>query len=110
MYVEYKDKGLEIVAFPCNQFLFQEPGSNQEIEKFAREKKGATFMLMSKIKVNGAETHPVYQFLRGKTNVAKIDWNFAKFLVSKDGKTIQHYSSGKNPWQLKEDIDSMLSE
>ena len=75
---KYHEQGLEIVAFPCNQFLHQEPGTNEEIEDFARNKKKAEFMLMSKINVNGPETHPVYRWLKFSSDKETIDWNFAK--------------------------------
>ena len=77
VYDKYHEQGLEIVAFPCNQFLNQEPGTNEEIETFARGK-GAKYHLMEKIMVNGPETHEVYRYLKANTDQEQIDWNFAK--------------------------------
>lgn len=78
LYEKYHEEGLEIVAFPCNQFLHQEPGTNQEIEKFARERKKAKFILMSKTEVNGPNMHNVYRYLKSRSDGEVIDWNFAK--------------------------------
>ena len=90
IYNQYSDQGLQILAFPCNQFGNQEPGSPQDIEDFARGKYGVQFPIFEKIDVNGKKTHPIYAYLRNnsqlydakKKTAKEIPWNFAKFLVN----------------------------
>eukprot|EP00050_Salpingoeca_kvevrii_P015684 m.49081 g.49081 ORF g.49081 m.49081 type:complete len:110 (-) comp6459_c0_seq2:4111-4440(-) len=108
MYQQYGPQGFEILAFPCNQFLWQEPGTHEEIEEFARGKYGATFPLFEKIEVNGRGTHEVYKFLKAKTDVAKIDWNFAKFVIDKQG-NVRHHSSAKYPTDIEGELKTLLS-
>lgn len=95
VYEKYHSQGFEIVGFPANNFGGQEPGTNKEIEKFCRLKKGAKFPMMSKISVKGKDQHPLYQYLTAKTS--QIGWNFEKILVSKDGQIIQKYPSKIEP-------------
>ena len=98
MYEELETEGLQILAFPCNQFMSQEPGTNEEIKAYAQDKFKARFPLFSKIDVNGDETHEVYKYLRrnselwneDKQTMQQIPWNFSKFLVDSDGK-VQGY-------------------
>ena len=93
LYQEYADQGLEILAFPCNQFMGQEPGTNEEIKEFVTSHYGVNFQLFSKVDVNGPHTHEVYRFLRRnsplydkkKDQVQNIPWNFTKFLVDSEG-------------------------
>ena len=91
-YAKYKDEGLVILGFPANNFAWQEPGSDQEIEQFCTKNYGVEFPMFSKISVKGKDQHPLYQFLtqKEKNGVldAKMKWNFQKFLVGKDGKLI----------------------
>ena len=91
-YTKYKDEGLVILGFPANNFAWQEPGSDQEIEQFCTKNYGVDFPMFSKISVKGKDQHPLYQFLtqKEKNGVldAKMKWNFQKFLVGKDGKLI----------------------
>jgi len=109
IYDRYQSEGFEVLAFPCNQFLYQEPGSAESILGFAG-KCNAHFMMMSKVSVNGPETHPVYRFLKTSTDREQIDWNFAKYLVSRSGTTIRHYKSAVNPDDMVADIEQMLKE
>ena len=91
-YAKYKDEGLVVLGFPANNFAWQEPGSDQEIEQFCTKNYGVDFPMFSKISVKGKDQHPLYQFLtqKEKNGVldAKMKWNFQKFLVGKDGKLI----------------------
>ena len=105
---KYGDKGFTIVAFPCNQFGFQEPGTNEEIKAFAAAR-DFTGVLMDKINVNGSKASPVFQYLKvasGDTSI--ISWNFAKFLVSKDGTEVQRYGPRTNPTELIPQIEELL--
>ena len=95
IYKKYKDKGFEILGFPCNQFALQEPGSNEEIKKFCDTSYGVTFNIMNKINVNGSKADPFYNFLKeqkpGFADTPQIKWNFTKFLINKDGCVVKRY-------------------
>lgn len=107
---KYQDKGLVIQAFPCNQFGFQEPGSNDSIKKFAAEK-GFQGMLMDKVKVNGSSSSPVFDYLKvASGDTSLIGWNFAKFLVKKDGTVHGRYGPKTSPMSLESVIKSLLEE
>lgn len=136
LYKQYKDQGLEILAFPCNQFLEQEPGTNEEILDFCSVNYNVTFPLFDKIDVNGKDESPLYTFLKSKAPFKgypegyekfadqltmihqktgsgfekgdAIKWNFGKFLISKDGKTILRFEPMVAPADLKADIEKML--
>ena len=101
LYDRYKDKGLEILAFPANNFLRQEPGTDSEIQQFCSTTYSVTFRLFSKISVKGKDIHPLYQFLTGReTNPGfhgKIGWNFAKFLADRQGTVIGRFEPKVNP-------------
>ena len=99
IYKEYKDKGFEILAFPCNQFGEQEPGSNEEIKNFCSSKFDVSFKLFDKIDVNGKDKSPLYSILTDNevTGKADIKWNFEKFLIDKDGNVVARYSSKIEP-------------
>lgn len=107
---KYQDLGLVIQAFPCNQFGFQEPGSNASIKEFAAGK-GFTGMLMDKVKVNGSSSSPVFDFLKvASGDTSLISWNFAKFLVKKDGSVHGRYGPKTSPASLESEIKSLLEE
>ncbi|MBA1421112.1 MAG: glutathione peroxidase [Epsilonproteobacteria bacterium] len=112
MYKTYKAQGFEILAFPCNQFGEQEPGSAEEIQKFCSSKFSVTFPLFEKIDVNGDNTHPLYVFLKSKATgflgTESIKWNFTKFLINKEGKVIDRYGSATKPAKITEDIEKLL--
>ena len=93
VYEKYKDKGFVILAFPCNQFNGQEPGSNEEIKQFCSTKYSVTFPLFDKIDVNGPKRHPLYVALAGAESPfpGDIKWNFGKFLISRDGKIAKRF-------------------
>ncbi|MDO9634702.1 MAG: glutathione peroxidase [Paludibacter sp.] len=112
IYKKYKDRGLVILGFPCNQFMGQEPGTESEIAEFCSVNYGVTFPLFSKIEVNGEDAHPLYQFLKkelpGTGNKSDIEWNFAKFLIDKNGKPVLRYHPRVKPVDLEGDIEKLL--
>lgn len=112
LYAKYQTSGLEILGFPCNQFGAQEPGSAEQIQNFCESKYSVTFPMFEKIDVNGPNTHPVYAFLKnaapGLLGTTAIKWNFTKFLVSRDGKTVKRYSSATSPHEIQSDIEKLL--
>jgi glutathione peroxidase len=99
IYKKYKDKGFEILAFPCNQFGEQEPGTNEEIKNFCSSKFDVTFKLFDKINVNGKDKSPLYSVLTDNelTGKSDIKWNFEKFLIDKNGNIVERYSSKVEP-------------
>ncbi|GFO48097.1 glutathione peroxidase [Plakobranchus ocellatus] len=111
LHTKYAEKGLSILGFPCNQFGSQEPGTNEEIKKFAQERYGAQFDLFSKIEVNGKNAHPLYKYLKkeqGGTFGDFIKWNFSKFLVNKEGKPVKRYSPQTAPNDTERDFTKLL--
>jgi glutathione peroxidase len=111
LYQRYKDLGLVIIGFPCDQFAHQEPGSNEEIAEFCRLNHGVTFPLMAKIEVNGDNAHPIYQYLKKAAPGVFggfIKWNFTKFLISRDGTVIKRYAPTIEPKRMEKDIQDML--
>lgn len=113
LYRQYKDRGLAIVGFPCNQFLHQEPGSSDEIAQFCSVNYGVTFPVLGKIDVNGPNEDPVYTFLKSKKSgffglLTRVKWNFEKFLVDKDGNVVKRYGSTTSPESIKSDIEKLL--
>lgn len=112
LYNKYKAKGLEILAFPCNQFGMQEPGSNNQIKQFACTRFKAEFPIFDKVDVNGPFTAPVYQFLKSSSGGFLGDivkWNFEKFLVNKDGKVVERYAPTTSPFQIEKDIQKLIA-
>eukprot|EP00039_Didymoeca_costata_P003781 m.69652 g.69652 ORF g.69652 m.69652 type:complete len:136 (+) comp12071_c0_seq1:459-866(+) len=111
-YHKYESTGLDIVAFPCNQFGSQEPGTDAEIKAFAQNKFGVQFKMMSKIDVNGDNAHPLYTYLKNKVSGTLgnfIKWNFTKFLVNHQGvPTKRYFREDKN--DLEADIKAALDE
>ena len=112
LYETYKDKGFEILAFPCNQFGGQEPGTAKEIQNFCSSKFSITFPLFEKIDVNGKNTHPLYIFLKseatGFLGSESIKWNFTKFLIDKKGNVVERYGSMTKPATIAQDIEKLL--
>ena len=111
LYQKYKDAGLVVIGFPCDQFAHQEPGTDTEIEQFCQINFGVTFPLMKKIEVNGENEHPLYTFLKAQAGGyfgRKIKWNFTKFLVSRDGSVIKRYAPATKPMKIEKDIVEML--
>ncbi|KAK9824878.1 hypothetical protein WJX74_002509 [Apatococcus lobatus] len=108
---KYKSKGFEILAFPCNQFGSQEPGTAGEIKSFAANR-GAKFQIANKIDVNGTSEEPLYNFLKSEQGgflTKDIKWNFTKFLCNKEGKVIKRYGTSTEPSTFDQDIAAALA-
>lgn len=108
---KYRERGLVVIGFPCNQFASQDPGSDSEIEGFCQLNYGVTFQIMKKIDVNGDNAHPIFVYLKEKTKGllgSSIKWNFTKFLISRDGETIKRYAPITKPEKLEKDIEAVL--
>lgn len=114
MYQQFKDKGVEVLGFPCNQFGAQEPGTADEIGAFCEKNYGVTFPLFDKIDVNGDDAHPLFKHLKheapGLMGTEAIKWNFTKFLVKKDGTVYRRYAPQTEPKELMKDIEKLLVE
>ena len=111
LWKKYKDQGLVVVGFPCDQFAHQEPGTDAEIAEFCRLNHGVTFPLMSKIDVNGDNAHPIFKYLKSQTSGLlgrSIKWNFTKFLISRKGNIIERFSPMTTPASLEAKIQSLL--
>ncbi|WCJ41399.1 glutathione peroxidase 2 [Euphorbia peplus] len=112
LYEKYKSQGFEILAFPCNQFLGQEPGSNEEIQEVACTRFKAEFPIFDKVDVNGKNTTPLYKFLKSEKGGLlgdSIKWNFTKFLVNKEGKVVERYAPTTAPLKIEKDIQNLLA-
>jgi len=114
VYDQFKDKGVEVLGFPCNQFGSQEPGSADEIGAFCQKNYGVNFPMFAKIDVNGSDAHPLYQYLksegRGILGSEAIKWNFTKFLIKKDGTVYKRYAPTTKPEEMVGDIEKLLAE
>ena len=136
LYQKYKEQGLVVIGFPCDQFGHQEPGTNEEIEEFCRLNHGVTFPLMSKIEVNGEGAHPIYQWLKSQAGFAGFDpahpltkildgmftkadpdyaskpdikWNFTKFLISRKGTVVSRFEPTTEPQGMEQSIEKELA-
>ncbi|MFN7723709.1 MAG: glutathione peroxidase [Rubrivivax sp.] len=109
----YRDQGLVIVGFPSNEFGGQDPGSNDEIASFCQVNYGVSFPMAAKVKVNGAEAHPLWQWLKaqapGFLGTEMVKWNFTKFLVGRDGRVLKRYAPNDAPDKLTKDIENALA-
>lgn len=114
LYRQWRDQGLEVLGFPCNQFGRQEPGSAAEIGAFCEKNYGVTFPLFAKIDVNGMQAHPLFAYLKqqapGLLGTRAIKWNFTKFLVRRDGSVYRRYAPRTAPHALQHDIEALLAE
>lgn len=112
LYEEYREAGLEVLGFPCNQFAGQEPGDNEEIRQFCQTNYGVSFPLFAKIEVNGANAHPLFEYLKSEAKGAlgsrAIKWNFTKFLVDREGRVLRRYAPNVDPARLEADIAAAL--
>ena len=111
LHQKYKDRGLVVIGFPCDQFAHQEPGTDEEIAEFCRLNHGVTFPLMAKIDVNGENAHPVYKYLRSAAKGTfgdAIKWNFTKFLISRNGEKVTRYAPITKPEAIEKDIQELL--
>lgn len=112
LYEEFKDQGLVVMGFPCNQFGNQEPGSSQEIAQFCQTNYNVTFPIFEKIEVNGSNTHSLFEYLKknapGILGTEAIKWNFTKFLVNREGQVVNRYASASTPESISSDIKKLL--
>ncbi len=112
LYDVYKEQGLEILAFPCNQFGEQEKGGEEEIKDFCEKNYSITFPIFEKVEVNGNNAHPIFKFIKeqkkGFMGTESIKWNFSKFLINKNGKVVKRYGSLDVPENLEKDIKQLL--
>ena len=112
LYDKYKDQGFEILDFPCNQFMGQAPGSAEEINTFCTLNYQTTFPRFAKIKVNGKEAEPLFDWLKQEKSGplgARIEWNFAKFLINREGQVVERFSSKTDPLKMEDAIKALLS-
>ena len=113
LHKQYKDTGLEILGFPCNQFGKQDPGSNDEIMEFCQLNYGVSFPMFSKIEVNGADADPLFKHLKkeapGVLGSEGIKWNFTKFLIDRSGKVVKRYAPKDTPKAIAGDIEKLLT-
>jgi glutathione peroxidase len=112
LYEQYRDRGLVVLGFPCDQFGHQEPGTEEEIQEFCSLNYGVSFPMFAKIEVNGDDAHPLYKWLRSEKGGVlgnRIKWNFTKFLVDRDGNVVNRYGSVTKPEKLASEIERVLS-
>nr|WP_062310510.1 glutathione peroxidase [Alicyclobacillus sendaiensis] len=114
LYEDYRDRGFEVLAFPCNQFGNQEPGSNEEIQTFCRTTYRVTFPVFAKVDVNGPNAHLLFEYLKkeakGALGTEAIKWNFTKFLVDRNGRVVKRYAPQTSPESIREDIEACLGD
>jgi glutathione peroxidase len=112
LYRQYGERGLAVLGFPCDQFGHQEPGDETQIKEFCSLTYEVSFPMFAKIKVNGAQTHPLYQYLKaarpGLLGLRGIKWNFTKFLVSRDGEPLRRFAPKSSPSSIADDIEAAL--
>ena len=112
LYEKYKDKGLVILGFPCNQFANQEPGGAKEIQEGCLINYGVTFPMFSKVDVNGDNAHPIFKYLKDElpgTLTKKVKWNFTKFVVDKNGQPVKRFSPTTKPEKMEATIAALLN-
>lgn len=108
---EFREQGLIVLGFPCDQFAHQEPGNDQEINEFCKVNFGVDFPLSEKVKVNGKNAHPIFKFLKSNSKGllgGAVKWNFTKFLISPDGQSIKRYSPNTTPESIRTDVLEIL--
>jgi glutathione peroxidase len=108
---EFREQGLIVLGFPCDQFAHQEPGNDQEINEFCKVNFGVDFPLSQKVNVNGKNAHPIFKFLKENSKSlfgGAVKWNFTKFLISPDGKSIKRYSPNTTPENIRTDVLEIL--
>lgn len=112
LHQDYKGKGLVVIGFPCDQFAGQEPETNETMVRVCQLNFGVTFQLSEKIDVNGPNTHPIFKYLKDHSKSAlgkEIKWNFTKFLVSSDGRTIKRFAPTTEPEAMRQSIEKLLT-
>ncbi|WP_226596194.1 glutathione peroxidase [Marinobacter nauticus] len=109
---ELGERGFEVLGFPCNQFMNQDPGNDDAISQFCSLNYGVSFPMFAKIEVNGDGTHPLFRFLKRKAKglmgSEKVKWNFTKFLVNRDGQVVRRYAPTAKPADIRADIEKLL--
>lgn len=112
LYQKFKEEGFVVLGFPSNQFMSQDPGTNEEIKSFCEMNYGVTFPMFAKIDVNGKEADPLYQYLTkeapGTLGVKAIKWNFTKFLIDRNGNVVHRYAPSTSPSEIKADIEKLI--
>jgi glutathione peroxidase len=112
LYARFHEQGLEVLGFPCDQFGHQEPGDESEIKTFCSTRYDVTFPMFAKIEVNGANAHPLYQWLKsekaGVLGTEAIKWNFTKFLVDRTGRVVRRYAPSDTPEKIEKDLAAVL--
>ena len=113
LYETYHDQGFEILGFPCNQFMHQDPGTDEEILNFCQTNYGVSFPMFSKIDVNGGDAHPLYEYLKeaapGALGMKAIKWNFTKFLVDAEGHVLKRFAPNDEPEKIAPEIEALLA-
>ncbi|WP_423681353.1 MULTISPECIES: glutathione peroxidase [unclassified Undibacterium] len=113
LYQQFRDKGVVVLGFPCNQFGHQEPGTADDIGSFCEKNYGVTFPLFEKIDVNGKNAHPLFQYLKsaapGLLGIEAIKWNFTKFLIKPDGSVYKRYAPQTTPAEIIQDVEKLLA-
>lgn len=114
LWERYRDRGFAVLGFPCDQFGHQEPGTEEQIQEFCTSVYGVEFPMFAKVDVNGADAHPLWQWLKqqksGLLGIDAIKWNFTKFLVGRDGKVIERYAPNREPEAIAPDIEAALAQ
>ncbi|MFF2286688.1 glutathione peroxidase [Peribacillus butanolivorans] len=112
LYVHYKEDGLVILGFPCNQFLNQEPGDDLEIDSYCKLNHGVTFPMFAKVNVNGKDAHPLFSYITenapGVMGSKSIKWNFTKFLIDREGNIVSRYAPRTKPLEIEDDLKELL--
>ena len=112
LYQKYRDEGLHILGFPCNQFANQEPGSSEDIEAFCQLNYGVSFTMFEKVEVNGKNAHPIFKFLKSKLSGgllgSRIKWNFTKFVIDKNGEPVKRFAPTTAPRKMEQTIQRVL--
>ena len=112
LWADYRDQGFVVVGFPSNEFGGQDPGANDQIASYCELNYGVSFPMMAKVKVNGAEAHPLWQWLKaqapGLLGSEGVKWNFTKFLVGRDGQVLKRYAPNDTPESIRKDIEKAL--
>lgn len=114
LYDAHRERGLQIIGFPCDQFGHQEPGSDEEIQSFCATNYAVTFPVFQKIEVNGPNASPLFEYLKaaapGVLGTRSIKWNFTKFLIGRDGRSVQRFAPKTSPKELEHELKSMLAQ
>ena len=112
LYVQYKEDGIVVLGFPCNQFLNQEPGDDLEIDSYCKLNHGVTFPMFAKVNVKGKEAHPLFSYLTenapGVMGSKSIKWNFTKFLIDRNGNIVSRFAPKTKPLEMEEDIKKLI--